>query len=147
VERAPEGSWHWDDAGVRARVYSDNVIDFMAGRLLQLTEQAQQLLRLAACVGNAFPVQILALLSHQEVPQVERGLEPALQEAMLVRVDAQQYRFLHDRIQQAAYSLIPEQERKAVHLRIGRMLLESLSREELHERLFDVVGHLNSGVE
>ncbi|MBN1205639.1 MAG: AAA family ATPase [Myxococcaceae bacterium] len=147
VERAPGGGWRWDAEGVRARGYSDNVIDFMAGRLLQLPEQARQLLPLAACVGNTFPVELLALLSQQDVPQVEQGLEPALQEAMLVRVAAQQYRFLHDRIQQAAYSLIPEQERKAVHLRIGRLLLESLSREELHERLFDVVGHLNSGVE
>ncbi|HSP80285.1 MAG TPA: AAA family ATPase, partial [Myxococcaceae bacterium] len=147
VERATEGGWRWDAQKVRARGYSDNVIDFMVGLLRQLPEQAQQLLTLAACAGNTFSLELLALLSHQEVPQVEHGLEPALQEALLVRVDAWQYRFLHDRIQQAAHTLIPEQERQAVHLRMGRLLLESLSREELHERLFDVVGHLNAGVE
>ncbi|PTL84604.1 ATP-binding sensor histidine kinase [Vitiosangium sp. GDMCC 1.1324] len=147
LERASRGGWRWDAEGVRARGYSDNVIDFMAGRLQQLPERTRQLLRLAACVGNAFSVRMLSLLSDQEVPQVEQGLEPALQEELLVRVDAWHYRFLHDRIQQAAYSLIPEEERKAVHLRVGRLLLESLSPEELRERLFDVVAHLNSGVE
>ncbi len=94
VVRAPEGGWRWDAEGVRARGYSDNVIDFMVGRLRQLTEQSLPLLRLAACVGNAFSVRKLALLSHQDVPQVEQGLEPALQEELLVRVDAERYRFL-----------------------------------------------------
>ncbi|MCY1074260.1 trifunctional serine/threonine-protein kinase/ATP-binding protein/sensor histidine kinase [Archangium lansingense] len=147
VVRASEGGWRWDAEGVRAKGYSDNVVDFMVGRLRQLTEQTRELLRLAACVGNVFPVQMLAFLSHQEVSQVEQGLEPALQEELLVRVDAERYRFSHDRIQQAAYSLLSEEERKAVHLRVGRLLLERLSPEELHERLFEVVGHLNASVE
>ncbi|WNG47057.1 AAA family ATPase [Archangium minus] len=147
VGRAPEGGWRWDAEGVRAKGYSDNVIDFMVGRLRQLPEQTRQLLCLAACVGNTCPAQDLALLSHQDAAQVEQSLEPALQEDLLMRVDTWGYRFLHDRIQQAVYTLIPEKERNAVHLRMGRLLLERLSPEELRERLFDVVGHLNAGVE
>ncbi|MFE8605402.1 trifunctional serine/threonine-protein kinase/ATP-binding protein/sensor histidine kinase [Archangium violaceum] len=147
VVRAPEGGWRWDAAGVRARGYSDNVIDFMVGRLLQLPEQTRQVLSLAACMGNSFALLKLAFLSHQDSSQVEQDLEPALQEELLVRADAERYRFAHDRIQQAAYALIPEQERKAVHLRVGRLLLERLSPEELRERLFEVVSHLNMGVE
>ncbi|WNG27718.1 AAA family ATPase [Cystobacter fuscus] len=147
VERVPEGGWHWDVDGVRAKGYSDNVIDFMAGRLLLLPEPTRRLLRLAACVGNVFPARMLALLSHQEETQVEQALEPALQEELLARLDTSRYRFSHDRIQQAAHALIPEQEREAVHLRIGRQLLESLSPEELRERLFEVVGHLNASRE
>jgi predicted ATPase/signal transduction histidine kinase len=146
VVRAPEGGWRWDAQAVRDRGYSDNVVDFMVGRLRQLPEETRQLLSLASCMGNSFPVRKLTLLSHQDVSQVEQGLEPALLEALVVRVDSERYRFSHDRIQQAAYTLIPGTEREAVHLRVGRLLLDRLPPEELRERLFDVVGHLNTGM-
>ncbi|QRK12458.1 AAA family ATPase [Archangium violaceum] len=146
--RTPEGPWRWDAEATRARGYSDNVVDFMAGKLRQLPLGTQHLLRLAACVGNAFPLQLLGLISDtRESSEVERGLEPALLEGMLVRAGPEQYRFLHDRIQQAAHALIPEAERKAVHLRIGRLLLASLSSEAVQEKLFDVVSQFNAGAE
>jgi predicted ATPase/signal transduction histidine kinase len=146
--RTPEGTWHWDAEGVRSKGYSDNVVDFMVGKLRQLPIRTQRLLRLAACVGNTFPLRILLLISHLQDPaEMEQGLEPALQEGLLASVGPEKYRFLHDRIQQAAYALIPEEERKAVHLHIGRLLLESLPPEEVQENLFDVVSQLNAGVE
>jgi len=144
----PEGTWRWDAEGVRAKGYSDNIVDFMVGKLRQLPTGTQHLLRLAACVGNSFPLQLLSIISDGgETAEVEQGLEPALQEGLLVRSGPEQYRFLHDRIQQAAHSLISVEERKAVHLRIGRLLLASLSPEEVREKLFDVVGQLNAGSE
>ena len=147
VSRGADGAWRWEERAVRARDYSDNVVEFMAARLRQLPSPTQQLLRLAACVGDAFALETVALLSRQEAPEVERGLEPALQEGLLVETSAQHYRFAHDRIHQAAYALIAEEERKAAHLEIGRRLWARLSPEELHERLFDVVGQLNAGAE
>ncbi|WNG56800.1 AAA family ATPase [Archangium gephyra] len=149
VVRVPAGGWQWNAEGVRARDYCDNVVDFMVGKLRQFPSGTQHLLRLAACVGNVFTLQMLGTLSGlgEDVGQVEQGLEPALQEGMLVRAGPEQYRFLHDRIQQAAHSLISETERKAVHLRIGRLLLESQSQEQVRETLFDVVSQLNAGVD
>ncbi|QRK11163.1 AAA family ATPase [Archangium violaceum] len=147
LTRTPEGTWRWDAEGVRARGYSDNVVDFMAGKLRQLPEVTQHLLSLSACVGNAFPLQTLSIISDKSMGEVEQGLEPALQDGMLMRSGLEQYRFIHDRIQQAAHALIPEEQRKAVHLRIGRLLRASLSPEEMRERLFDVVNQLNAGAE
>ncbi|KFE61996.1 trifunctional serine/threonine-protein kinase/ATP-binding protein/sensor histidine kinase [Hyalangium minutum] len=146
--RTPDGTWRWNAEAVRAKGYSDNVVDFMVGKLRQLPTDTQHLLRLAACVGNAFPLRILLLISGlEDSGQVEHRLEPALQEGLVALTGSENYRFLHDRIQQAAHALIPLEERKAVHLRIGRLLLASLSPEELQERLFDVVGQLNAGAE
>jgi predicted ATPase/signal transduction histidine kinase/tRNA A-37 threonylcarbamoyl transferase component Bud32 len=146
--RAPDGTWRWDEAGVRARGYSDNVVHFLVGKLRQLSSGTQHLLRLAACVGNTFPLQMLRLLGeYTEAAGVERDLEPAFLENLLVRTGPDEGRFIHDRVQQAAYALIAEQERKIVHLRIGRLLLASLPPEALHEKLFDVVGQLNAGAE
>ncbi|HYO66551.1 MAG TPA: AAA family ATPase, partial [Archangium sp.] len=147
VAREADGEWHWEERAVRARGYSDNVVEFMAGRLRQLPAPTRQLLRLAACVGGAFALETVALLSRQEASEVERGLELALQDGLLVETGAHQYRFAHDRIHQAAYALIAEEERKAVHLEMGRRLWTRLSPEELHERLFEVVGQLNAGAE
>ncbi|QRK13548.1 AAA family ATPase [Archangium violaceum] len=145
--RTAEG-WRWDEEGVRAMGYSDNVVDFLVGKLRQLPGEVQRLLHLAACVGNVFSLSMLSTLSEQgEVGAVEQGLGPALQEGLVMRGGPEQYRFLHDRIHQAAHALITEEEQKAIHLRIGRAMLESLTPEALRERLFDVVSQLNAGAE
>jgi len=146
--RAPDGTWRWNEAGVQARGYSDNVVDFLVGKLRQLSSGTQHLLRLAACVGNTFPLQLLRILSDcRDTAEVERDLEPAFQENLLVRTGSDQGRFIHDRIHQAAYALVAEQDRKIVHLRIGRQMLASLPPEALQEKLFDVVSQLNAGAE
>jgi predicted ATPase/signal transduction histidine kinase/tRNA A-37 threonylcarbamoyl transferase component Bud32 len=146
--RVPGKGWRWDGEGVRARGYSDNVVDFMVRKLRQFPPRTQHLLQLAACVGNVFSLPMLGTLAGlEEVAEVEQGLEPALQGGLLARAGPEQYRFLHDRIQQAAHSLVSEEEGRVIHLRIGRMLLESLSPEELREALFDVVSQLNAGVD
>jgi predicted ATPase/GAF domain-containing protein len=147
LTRTPEGGWWWDAAGVRAKDYADNVVEFMVSRLRQLPARAQHLLQLAACVGNVFSRELLVIVSGLEPSEVDAGFEEAFREGMLVRVGPTQCRFLHDRIQQAAHELIPEQECKAVHLRIGRLLLASLSPEEVREKIFDVVGQFNAGLE
>ncbi|WP_224365645.1 trifunctional serine/threonine-protein kinase/ATP-binding protein/sensor histidine kinase [Hyalangium versicolor] len=145
LARTPEGGWRWNPEGVRAKGYSDNVVDFLVGTLHQFPAQTRHLLRLAACVGNSFPLSMLAIISSLDEGEVEQGLEPALLGGLLARTGSGQYRFLHDRIQQASHALIPEAERKATHLRIGRLLISSLSPVEARERLFDIVGHLNAG--
>ncbi len=148
LERTPTGGWRWDAAGVRTRGYSDNVVDFMVGKLRHLPAGAQHLLRLAACLGNPFSLLLLATLSGQrEVAEVEQELAPLLQEGLIARTGPEQYRFLHDRIYQAAHALLSPEERPALHLRIGCLLLELLSPEQLSEQLFEVIGHLNAGAD
>ncbi|MDY7233151.1 trifunctional serine/threonine-protein kinase/ATP-binding protein/sensor histidine kinase [Hyalangium rubrum] len=147
LSRAPGGGWRWDAEGVRAKGYSDNIVDFMARGLHQLPACTQHLLCMAACMGNSFSLGMLNLISGMEEGEVERGLEPALLEGLVVCSAPEEYRFLHDRIQQAAHALIPEGDRKEVHLRIGRLLLERLSAEEVREKLFELVSQLNTGVE
>ncbi|HEX8539782.1 MAG TPA: AAA family ATPase, partial [Cystobacter sp.] len=148
LTRTPQDTWQWDAERVQAKGYSDNVVDFMVARLRQLPPWVQRMLSLAACVGNVFSLAMLNTLSEQQgEDEVERGLGPALQEGLLMRDGPEQLRFLHDRIHQAAHALISEEERKAIHLNIGRTLLASLPPEELRQKLFDVVSQLNDAVE
>jgi predicted ATPase/signal transduction histidine kinase/tRNA A-37 threonylcarbamoyl transferase component Bud32 len=148
LTRTPEGGWKWNAEDVWTTGYSDDVVHFLLDKLRQLPARVQRLLSLAACVGNTFSLTMLStLFDVEDLAEVEQGLCPALQEGLLMRGGPEQYRFLHDRIHQAAHALSSEEERKAIHLRIGRSLLASLSPEALREKLFDVVSQLNAGGE
>lgn len=146
ITRSAEGGYRWDEAAIRRKSYSDNVVDFMIGKLRRLPPETQQVLKLAASIGNAFTRKALALVSEESASDLElRALEPVLVLGLVTRAAGDQYRFAHDRIQQAAYALIPEAERPALHLRIGRLLRSTLTPAERREKLFDVVNHLDAG--
>jgi PAS domain S-box-containing protein len=134
--------WRWDLEQINAKDFADNVVDLMLGKLRQLPMPAQEALQLAACLGNKFDLRVLALVSDQA--EVEQHLAPAVRESLILCTHGSG-KFLHDRIQQAAYSLIPEERRAEVHLRIGRVLLGSMAADEFPAGLFDVANQFNRG--
>lgn len=145
LTRDESGAYGWDEEAIARKGYSDNVVSFMIGKLERLSPEAQGALRLAAAVGNAFSLATIALVSGQGEAEVERALEPAFAEGLVARGGDGHLRFAHDRIQQAAYALVPDAERPELHLRIGRLLRRGLPPSPSREQLFDVVNHLNIG--
>ncbi|HEV3444972.1 MAG TPA: serine/threonine-protein kinase PknK, partial [Gemmataceae bacterium] len=140
VERA----WQWHMDRIRAKSYTDNVVDLMAGKLKRFSVTTQEALKQLACLGNVAEVATLALV-HGET---EEAMHAALWEAVhagLVLHQESTCKFLHDRIQQAAYSLIPDEHRADIHLHIGRVLLASMKADGLAEHLFEIVNQLNRG--
>ncbi|MFM0511449.1 trifunctional serine/threonine-protein kinase/ATP-binding protein/sensor histidine kinase [Paraburkholderia sp. RL17-373-BIF-A] len=135
-------AWQWDLEQIKAKDFADNVVDLMLRKLRQLPIPAQEALQLAACLGNKFDLRILALVSGQA--ELEQQLAPAVRENLILRTHGSG-KFLHDRIQQAAYSLVPEERRSEVHLRIGRVLLSNMTADELADHLFDVANQFNRG--
>ena len=158
------GHWQCDIAQITFADASD-VVEFMVAQLQKLPGETQDVLKLAACIGAQFDLDTLAIVSEELPEQTASALWKALQEGLILLVaegynflqtDAQSptesvanstYKFLHDRVQQAAYSLIPNDQKKATHLKIGQLLLENCSDRETEEKLFDIVGHLNQGIE
>jgi PAS domain S-box-containing protein len=137
-------AWQWNIDRIRAKSYTDNVVELMEGKLRRLSAPTQDALKQLACLGNVADIATLALVNGE----TEEAIHAALWEAVhagLVFHQERAYKFLHDRIQQAAYSLIPELQRVEVHLRIGRALLASMTADELAEHLFDVSNQLNRG--
>jgi predicted ATPase len=133
-------AWQWNIDSIRAKSYTDNVVDLMAGKLKRLSSTTQDALKQLARLGNVAPTATLALVYGT----TEQAMQAALLEAVragLVLHQESTIRFLHDRIQQAAYSLIPEAQRADIHLRIGRVLLA----DDLAEHLFDVANQFNRG--
>jgi predicted ATPase len=151
------GRWTFRLDAISAAGTADNVVTLMTQRIQRLTAEAQEVLRLAACIGSVFRWQTFLTASALPRARAEAGLDDALT-AGLIRpaehgydgelADAAErggYAFIHDRVQQAAYALIPERERPAVHLGVGRQLLAECGPQVPEDRLFEIVNHLNVG--
>ncbi|KYG09948.1 hypothetical protein BE21_15110 [Sorangium cellulosum] len=136
--------WRWDIAKIRGKSFTDNVVELMIAKLRRLPEAAQEALEIMSCVGNMVPLGALAMLLDRPEPDVERLLWEPVREGLLLRSEGV-YRFAHDRVQQAACSLIPEERRPEIHLRLGRQLLSRANEDEIHEHIFDIVDQLNRG--
>jgi PAS domain S-box-containing protein len=137
-------AWQWNIDRIRTKNYTDNVVDLMAGKLKRFSSTTQDSLKQFACLGNVAPIATLALVHGTTEQAMHAALWEAVHAGLVFREDGA-CKFLHDRIQQAAYSLIPEEQRAQVHLRIGRALLASMTADELAEHLFDVANQLNRG--
>ncbi|RCJ15487.1 serine/threonine protein kinase [Nostoc sp. ATCC 43529] len=147
-------SWQWDIAQIEAQDIADNVVELLLLKLKKLPEEIRQILRLAACVGSEFNLETLAIACEKSPKAISLDLLAVIQAGFIQPISeldenllVQDYKFLHDRVQQAAYALIDESQKQAVHLQIGRNLLSKTLPEQLTNRLFEIVDHLNYGVE
>jgi PAS domain S-box-containing protein len=139
-----DGKWSWDLSRIQAKSYTDNVVDLMVGKLNRLPVETQKTLKEFACLGNSAEVTTLSIVRGTSEAEVRSDLWEALRLELIVRLEGS-YKFLHDRIHEAAYSLIPEELRSQAHLRIGRLLKASTAPERRAEAIFEIVNQLNRG--
>ena len=165
---APDlGRWRWSLDAVRAGGINADAVDFVIARLRKLPSETQRALQFAACIGNTFDLRTLSIIAEASRDIMAKSLMPALQQHLITPMNADyklvgitnvkepdladalgvnpDYRFHHDRVQQAAYALIDEDRRQAVHLSIGRLIQSHANSQEREERLIEIVGHLNNG--
>jgi predicted ATPase/signal transduction histidine kinase/CheY-like chemotaxis protein len=170
TQQQGSSGWQCDIARVRATALTDDVVEFMALQLQRLPQETQVALKFAACIGAQFDLDTLVVVLQASPQDTAVWLWSALEQGLLIptteiykffaQSDAESiphsesytddtvstnpvYRFLHDRVQQAAYSLIPESQKAATHLKIGQLLQQNGSQIAKEEKLFELVGHLN----
>ena len=164
------GYWECDIVQVRQLALTDDVVQFVAQQLQKLPNATQTVLKLAACIGNQFDLNTLAIVSERSPEDTATELWKALQDALVLPISEVYkfyqtngisthtqtpdrethsciYRFLHDRVQQAAYSLIPEEQKQTTHLHMGQLLLQKLSPEQQDTNIFTIVNHWNQAIE
>ena len=160
--------WDWQLSEIQKIGITDNVVELMIAKIKKFPARSQELLKLAACIGNKFTLDVLSVVDEKPPSETAEGLWEVLQENLILPRSNDykvplfigrdlkdisleslpvEYRFLHDRVQQAAYAMIPGSDKIKTHLKIGRLRLSSTSQKELEENIFDIVNHLNMGSE
>ncbi len=159
-----EGRWAYDLDGIRSMGITDNVVDLMVRKIGSLSDSTQNIVKLAACIGNRFDLATLAIVREVPPEQAASELSDAVLEGLILpnskvsfrlaelggstrisNPETATYRFLHDRVQQAAYALIPDDSKQVVHLQVGTLMWRHRDAGTLDEHLFEIVGHLNIG--
>ncbi len=154
--------WHWNLDHIKAREITHNVVELMATKVQRLAEQTQDILKLAACIGMRFDIVTLAMVAESTPEETASDLAQAITEGLVVPLSdtyrlivfdvpnlaetvTAEYTFTHDRIKQAVYSLIPEEDKQMLHWRIGQLLVRSIPPSEHDRYIFDIVNQLNLG--
>lgn len=158
--RAEGDCWDWDLPAIEQAKYTDNVVEVLLEKIRRLPTVTQHLLQLAASCGNRFALDTLALTVDRAPRKTQQDLWPALRAGLIQPLDERykyidgdteaansgvNYRFLHDRVQQAAYLIADDDARAANHLLIGRLLLRHATPKHRDEALFEIVEQLNAG--
>ena len=161
--------WEWDSAKIENIDITGNVVELMTDRVQKLTEKTKRILKLASCIGTRFDLDTLAIINEKPAVTTANEINEALDNGLIQPIGEEyrlagylnflsdnntvdklkhkiQYKFLHDRVHQAAYSLMGD-EFKSIHLKIGKLFLHKYAKGEREERIFDIVNHLNSGIE
>jgi predicted ATPase/signal transduction histidine kinase len=165
------GRCQWDIEQIQSVGITENVVELMIGKIEKLDEKTQNVLKLGACIGNRFDLDVLAVVNGKSPSATATELWPALQDGLIVPLSDDYktpmlwnqeaeamsnseispspipYKFLHDRVQQAAYALIPGDKRKEVHYKVGKLLLKNTKQDDLEENIFNIVNQLNISVE
>ncbi len=164
---ARSGAWSWDLDAIRGVGSTENVVKLLTQRVARLPEATRAALEVAACIGAEFDLRTLAVVRGSSPMEAASALSPALEQGLVVCREAShghvtalafiaaesgddrgvraRYRFLHDRVQQAAHELLPNEARSARHLQIGRLLLADAGDRLDADAAVDVANHMNVG--
>ncbi|MFM6156468.1 MAG: ATP-binding protein, partial [Sphaerospermopsis kisseleviana] len=169
------GYWQCDIYAAKALYQNDDIVQFLGSQIKKLPIDTQNILKIAACIGNQFDLYTLSIVCEKSQLEIATNLWNALKQGLILPQDESykfyvdsidvisvsgselelnnlerltvKYKFLHDRIQQAAYLLIPDAEKQATHLKIGQLILKNSDSWELEEKIFEIVNQLNISVE
>ncbi len=146
IEFSFKNGWTWSITGIEELKVTDNVVDLMVGKIIALPENSQNVLKFGACLGSYFNIAALENVCGYKDEELQTALSDILREGLLNRID-NIYRFTHDRILEAAYSLISDEEKSKLHYRIGTLELINIDKDKFDEKIFYIVNHLNAGTD
>ncbi|MFA5518097.1 MAG: serine/threonine-protein kinase PknK, partial [Spirochaetota bacterium] len=141
-----ETGWEWDMDKIKSMEVTENVVELMAEKISTLSPAGIEILKVCACIGNRFDLETLSIVYEKSMDEIIADLSEVIKEGMIFYSEYF-YRFLHDRIHEAAYSLIPDKEKPALHYRIGKWVMKNRDEKSLKEMVFYIVNHLNLAID
>ncbi len=146
IELDATAGWQWDMGRLNRLQVTDNLVELLTGKINRLTGTTQEVLKIAACIGNRFDLVTLAYMLNESVDEALSDIAEALDEGLIYE-SGDRYFYHHDRIRDAAYSLLTKEEKAELRYKIGKLELEQADEGALQEKLFYVVDQLNLGSE
>jgi len=155
IHLTPEG-WKWDIEKIQQTETTDNIAQLMSEKIKRLSKNTRHFIQVASCIGSDFSkVVVLHILSDENM-DVDACIAEAIDEGIILQSKQSltnfdscaltAYRFVYDRVRQAAYSMMHEEDRQRFHKKMGQYLLETSSDSQRKVRIFDIVNHLNISI-
>lgn len=139
--------WVWEIEKIQEKGVSDNVVDLMINRIQQLPQELSDVLQYSACLGNRFNLKLLSHITKKPVERLFIDMQELLENGFIVsgghQKEIQMYQFAHDRIQQAAHSILDEIKRNEIHLELARYILRNTKKENINDVIFEIIDHYN----
>lgn len=160
--------WNWDLEEIRKINVTENVVGFLANKINNLQKMTQDILKIAACIGNHFGIKTLSIVAKKPLREILLCLNEAIQEGLILPISGSpivqnydkdeasspasneittSYYFVHDKVQQAIHSLLPANQKQSIHLKIGRIMIKHIYHNNIEENIFDIVNQFNSGID
>ena len=137
--------WKWNIEAIRSQCPTENVIDIVLENLKLMSKEDLNTIQKAACIGNCFDIDILASVCNMNNNYI-RSVLFNLWKAGMITYNENEFFFSHDRIHQAIYSMVSDDNLPRIHLEIGKVMLEALSTDIQEEKIFDIVFQWNQGI-
>ncbi|MCP5497464.1 MAG: AAA family ATPase [Leptospiraceae bacterium] len=139
-----KNGWKWDETKIQEAKITDNVVELMADKIIKLPDATREVMKYASCMGIKFYLDTLSVITGKSEEELYESLKEAVTEGMVL-ISKEYAKFVHDRVREATYSLLSEEDKINNHYKIGKSLLNNTSEDKLDERIFVIVGQLNSG--
>ncbi|MCP4136377.1 MAG: AAA family ATPase [bacterium] len=146
LEFVPAVGWKWNMGKVKDMQVAENVIQLMVGKITNLPENTQEVLKIGACIGNTFDLEILTHVYEKLIETTLYDLSESIVAGLVIFAD-DQYSFVHDKVREAVYSLIPGGDLGAMHYRVGKLELSNCDETQILDKIFYIADQLNAGLD
>ena len=139
------GHWHWDMDALKDLDAMDSVVKLLVSKLKELPDDIQKTIKVAACIGSQFDISTLKVVTEIDDNKILDHVREMVAAGLIWQREDFCY-FVHDRVQEAAYALVPVKEKDGLHLTIGRLLLQRHRASDDEQALYKIVDQLNHGL-
>lgn len=149
------GNWIWESSASKGLI--NDIAELMISKMRLLSHESQHILIIAACIGSQVSLDKLIIASGFNHNVIVPYLEDLVSQGFITASSTFKYihdadglievnfRFLHDRIHQAAYRLIEDSTK--FHLKIGLRFWDKLNEDDSNLSVFDVVKQCNRALD
>ena len=140
---AAQGTWILHDTDVRLSIDACKLGDFLVDKLEKMPDDVLEVIKVAACFGNDINEELMHAIFTADY--VSDRMHDIVSRGVFVYDQDLGYSFRHDGLQKAALSLIPAEDKEALHLELGRKLSAGFTEEQRDNNLYLILGQLRLG--